>query len=155
MRRVEVTPMATTGGASPAAVALASTAYTVGRVASRVSPTLGGASRVGAVAGGAAVTALWAGIFGCVNLKEYKKGKITRKAAVRNTATESVGFGLATTVGIAVANAVRLSAFLASSAFLVFLIGAAATGGAKVAWDSKMKSATAGNETTRQSTRPE
>ena len=147
--------MATTSGASPAALALSSTAYAVGRVASRISPALGGASRVGAVAGGAAVAALWVGIFGCVNLKKYKKGKITRKAAVRNTATESAGIGLATTVGIAAANAVRLSAFLAQSAFLAFLVGAAATGGAKVVWDSKMRSAIAESEATRQSIQPE
>jgi len=131
---------------SPTASAAASTAYVAGRLAGRVRPAVGGAARVGAAAGAVAVTALWAGVYGWVNLIRYRRGQTSRKRAVRDTAAESLGIGLATGAGLAAANAVRFSALLASStALLPFLVGAIVTGGAKTVWDLKVKNRLSGD----------
>jgi uncharacterized membrane protein len=99
----------------------------------------GGASRIGAIVGGAAVAAVWATTFGWVNLMKYRKGRISKKSAIRKTTAESVGMGLATGVGMAAVNVIRASAFMATSAALVpFLVGTAVTVGAKTVWEHKV-----------------
>ncbi len=101
-------------------------AYLMGRGAGKLRPA----------AGGAAIAALWATVYGWANLKKYRRGEISKKEAARKTAAESIGIGLAAGVGIMAVNVVRASTLLASSAALVpFLVGTAVTGGAKAAWD--------------------
>ena len=119
---------------------LTSAARAAGRGAGTLGPVVGGASRrVGAVAGGVAVMAMWAAVHGWSNLRKLRKGKISKKQALQRTTAESVGLGLATGVGIAVRNAARASAFTAVSTLLVpFLIGTAVAGGAKAAWERKV-----------------
>jgi len=128
--------------ASPGAksAALASTAYAAGRGAGKLAPVAaGGASRIGVIVGGAAVMAMWATTFGWINLMKYRKGKISKKSAIRRTTAESVGMGLATGVGIAAVNVIRASAFIATSAALApFLVGTAVTCGAKAVWEHKV-----------------
>ena len=99
----------------------------------------GGAARVGAVVGGAAVTALWATVHGWTNLKKCREGEITKQEAAQRTATESVGMGLAAGAGIAAVNVVRASTLIATSVALVpFLVGVAIAGGARAAWERKV-----------------
>ena len=100
----------------------------------------GSRSRIGPLAGAAAVGVLWGVACGCVNLRKWKQGRMTKEEALRETANESVGIGLATGAGIAAANLVRVSSLVASSASLApFLIAAAVTGGAKALWDRRVK----------------
>lgn len=122
---------------SQAGSLIASAAYAVGRGAGRLRPPAAGrAPRVGAVAGGAVVAALWATVFGWANLKKHRKGGISKKKAAKRIAAESVGIGLATGAGIAAVNAVRAFALTTISPALVpFLVGTAATAGAKATWD--------------------
>jgi hypothetical protein len=81
-----------------------------------------------------------AALHGYTNLKKFMAGKVTAKAAVRKTARDSIGIGLATGIGIAAANIARASVLVAfSMAVVPFLVGLAATGGAKAAWDRGMR----------------
>lgn len=130
-----VSPTPEQGGAL-----LVSAANVAGRGAGTLRPVAAGASRrVGAIAGGVAVTAMWAAVHGWYNLRKLRKGKISRKQAVQRTTAESVGLGLATGVGIAVRNVARASALTATWTVLApFLIGAAVAGGAKVAWERQV-----------------
>ena len=126
--------------AMSAGAPLSAVAYVAGRGAGTLRPAAVGATRVGPVIGGAAVAALWTVAVGWANLRKCTKGKITKKEAARETASKSIGVGLAAGVGIVAVNAVRASALLAgSSALLPFLVGAAVTGGAKAAWDRKIR----------------
>lgn len=130
-----VSPTPQQGGA-----ALVAAANVAGRGAGTLGPIVGGASRrVGALAGGVAVMAMWAAVFGWSNLRKLKKGKITKKQAVQRTTAEAVGLGLATGVGIAVRNVARASVFSAASTLVLPLLAATAVaGGAKVAWERKV-----------------
>ncbi|HUT25978.1 MAG TPA: hypothetical protein VM492_16705 [Sumerlaeia bacterium] len=127
------------GGSSGSLLAVA--AHALGRGAGKVRLAAGGSpSRVGPLAGAAAVSALWTAAYGWVNVKKWKRGSMTKEEALRETANESVGIGLATGAGIAAANLVRVSSLVASSASLApFLIAAAVTGGAKALWDRRVK----------------
>jgi len=119
---------------------LVSAAHAAGRGAGALSPVVASASRrVGAVAGGVAVMAMWAAVHGWSNLKKLRKGEISGTQAVQRTTAESVGLGLATGVGIAVRNVARTTAFTAASTVLVpFLIGTAVASGAKAVWERKV-----------------
>ena len=125
---------------------LAAVAYAIGRGASRLAPAASASSSsIGPLAGGAAIGALWGTVHGLINLKKYKKREISKQQAVRNTANESVGFGVATATGIAVANVLRATALMGSSVALVpFVVATAATGGAKMLWDRLARNASLG-----------
>lgn len=125
---------------------LVAVAYAMGRTAGRIRPVVtstagasaeaSSASAIGPLAGGAAIGALWGSVHGYLNLKRYRKREISGGEALRNTASETVGFGVATATGIAVANVVRATTLMGSSVALVpFVVATAATSGAKVLWD--------------------
>ncbi len=126
---------------------LAAVAYAVGRGAGRLVPVASASSsRIGPLAGGAAIGGLWGTVHGLINLKKYKKSEISKQQAVRDTASESVGFGVATATGIAVANVLRATALLGSSVAIVpFVIATAATGGTKMLWDRMARNALIAN----------
>jgi len=138
-------------GALRAKNAAAMCAYVLGRGASTLArgargarrlPSAAGttASRVSPLAGGTAITALGGLFYGWSNARKWKQGKITGEAAVRHTANESVGIGLATGVGLAVANLVAATVWITSAVALApFLVGAAATTAAKTAWDRAVR----------------
>jgi len=86
--------------------------------------------------GGVAVGAAWGGIAGLINARKYKKGKITKRDAVLDTAGESAGMGLAAGLGLLASSAARASLFVASTSSLIpFTIGVIVTAGAKSIWD--------------------
>ena len=122
---------------------LAAVAYAIGRGAGRLSPAVStSSSSIAPLAGGAAIGALWGTVHGLINLNKYKKREISKQQAVRNTANESVGFGVATATGIAVANVLRATALVGSSVALVpFVVATAATGGTKMLWDRLTRNA--------------
>ena len=119
---------------------LTSGAYAVGRGVGKTRPAATSASgQVGVLGGAVAVGALWGAVSGWVNLRRCKKGQVSKQKALRDTASEAVGTGVATGLGVAAANVVRASAVAASSVALVpFLVGTAVTGGAKILWDKKL-----------------
>jgi len=85
---------------------------------------------------GALVAGAWGAIAAIINLKKYKKGVLTGKDAVLDTAGESAGMGLAAGIGLLASNAIRASAItLASSTVVPFTIGVVVTGTTKVLWD--------------------
>ena len=116
---------------------LAAVAYVIGRGAGRLGPAVTASSgNIAPLAGGAAIGALWGTVHGLINLMKYRRREISKQQAVRNTANESVGFGVATATGIAAANVLRATALVGSSVALVpFVVATAATGGAKMLWD--------------------
>jgi len=84
----------------------------------------------------AAVGAAWGGLVALINMGKYKKGKITKRDAVLDTAGESVGMGLSAGVGLLASNAVRASALAISASSVVpFTVGLIVTAGAKVVWN--------------------
>ncbi len=126
-------------GANEGRAFLAVVANVAGRGAGKLRSVGGGASGVGPLAGGAAITALWAAVFGWANLRKCREGEISRKEAAQRTAAESVGIGLATGAGIAAINVARALGVIAAPAVLVsFVVGTAVTGGANALWQCKV-----------------
>jgi len=130
---------------------LASVAYTLGRGVGLLRPAVGvsaveaSAASVRPVAGGAAIGALWGTINGLVNLRRYKRGQISKQQAVRDTASESIGLGVATAIGLTAATVVRTTLLIGSFAALApFVVASAVTGGAKVLWDRAVRKSGAG-----------
>ena len=76
---------------------------------------------------------LWGAIYAVFNFNKYRKGKITKRQAVRDTASESVGIGVSTGVALAVAEATALA--VTGSALVPFLVGTTVAGGTKKLWD--------------------
>lgn len=107
-------------------------AYTLGRSAG----VARNVTRVSSVAGGAAVTALSGLLFGLVNARKWKRGKITGGQAIRHTARESVGMGVATGAGLAAANLVGV---VSTVAMVPFLVGAIAATATQTAWNHTVK----------------
>ena len=122
---------------------LVAVAYAMGRGAGWLRPAASASSSsIGPLAGGAAIGALWGTVHGLVNLKKYKKKEISKQQAVRESASETVGFGVATATGIAVANVLRATALMGSSVALApFVVATAATGGTKMLWDRMTRNA--------------
>ena len=86
---------------------------------------------VGVVAGG---------IAGLINVKKYKRDKITKREAVIDTASESVGMGLAAGIGLLTSNFVGRSILVATTYPIIpFVLGVIATSSAKIMWDFNVK----------------
>ena len=87
---------------------------------------------------GAAVAALWGSFTALVNYSRYKKGKITKKDAIKVTASESAGMGISAGVGL-VADTLLKTYVLAATASPAIPLAAAvvATGLTKIVWDCK------------------
>ena len=84
----------------------------------------------------AAVGAAWGGLAALINTAAYRRGKITKRDAVLDTAGESVGMGLSAGVGLLVSNAVRASALAVTASSVVpFTVGLVVTAGTKVLWN--------------------
>lgn len=126
-------------GANEGRAFLAVIAHVAGRGAGKLRLVGGGASGLGPLAGGTAITALWAAVYGWANLRKCRKGDISRKEAAQRTAAESIGIGLATGAGIAALNVARtLGAIAAPAALVPFVVGTAVTGGANALWQCKV-----------------
>lgn len=83
-----------------------------------------------------AVGAAWGGVVALVNAKKYKRGRITKRDAVLDTAGEAAGMGLAAGLGLLASNAARASLFIASTSSLIpFTVGVVVTAGSKVIWN--------------------
>lgn len=84
----------------------------------------------------AAVAAVWGSIAALVNARKYSQGKMTKRDAILDTASESVGMGLASGLGLLASNAAR-TALVATSGLAVipFTVGLVVSVGAKVAWN--------------------
>jgi len=99
-----------------------------------------GGARVSAVAGGALITALSSVFYGYSNARRWKQGRMTGAEAIRHTASESVGMGVAAGIGVAASSFLAATVWIASATALVpFAAGAAAATAAKTAWDHTMK----------------
>ena len=86
------------------------------------------------------VMLLWGGVTGLVNLRKYKKGKITKKQVIAVTTNETVGMGLAAGLGL-LADGILKTYILVTTvpAVLPFVAGVAVTAGTKITWDCKTK----------------
>ena len=89
----------------------------------------------------AVVAAAWGAVSGLINIRRYRKGKITKKEAVVDTASESIGLGLSAGLGLFVSNVVRTSLVAASvpPSLLPFIVGVIVTSSAKSFWNSKVR----------------
>ena len=84
----------------------------------------------------AIVGAAWGGVAAIINARKYKRGEITKRDAVLDTAGESVRMGLSAGLGLVVSNAVRASTLAVTASSLVpFTVGLVVTAGAKVLWN--------------------
>ena len=112
--------------------------YTLGRGARAIRVVKAGA--ISPLKASAAVGVAWGGIAALINTGKYKKGRITKRDAVLDTAGESAGMGLAAGLGLLASNAVRASVLIASTSSLIpFALGVVVTAGAKVIWDRTIK----------------
>jgi len=94
------------------------------------------AASVSPIKASAAVGAAWGAVAGLLNIRKYKKGKISKRDAVLDTAGESVGMGLSAGVGLLASNAVRTSLVSLSAASVVpFTVGLVVTASSKVVWN--------------------
>jgi hypothetical protein len=82
------------------------------------------------------VAGLWGGIVGAINFTRYSRNEISGREALVSTASESVGAGLASSLGIVAGNVAR-AALLATAAAtpLTFAVGVVVTAATKIAWD--------------------
>ena len=89
----------------------------------------------------AVVAAAWGAVSGLINIRRYNKGGITKKEAVLDTASESIGLGLSAGLGLFLSNAVRTSLVVASvtPSLLPFIVGVIVTSSAKSMWNSKVR----------------
>ena len=112
--------------------------YTLGRGARAIRVVKAGV--ISPLKASAAVGVAWGGIAALINTGKYKKGRITKRDAVLDTAGESAGMGLAAGLGLLASNAVRASVLIASTSSLIpFALGVVVTAGAKVIWDRTIK----------------
>jgi len=109
--------------------------YSLGRGV-RAIRTVTTAASVDPVKGSVAVGAAWGGVAAIINARKYKRGELTRRHAVLDTAGESVGMGLSSGLGLLVSNAVRASTLAITASSLVpFTVGLVVTAGTKVLWN--------------------
>lgn len=87
-----------------------------------------------AVTGGLAGALVGGALSAAKNMKDAKENKITRDEALRNTAKDAAGSGVATAAGLFIAGALGVGG-LGS-----LLVLAGATAGAKYLWDSATES---------------
>ncbi|MBF0254031.1 MAG: hypothetical protein HQL11_02755 [Candidatus Omnitrophica bacterium] len=128
---------------------------------SRTTPSLASGTGAGAVSGAAngarsfntvtvatvnpliasmSVGVVWGGIVSLLNVRRYKKGQITKRDAVLDSAGETVGMSIASGVGLLLSNAVRTSFFaLSSTSAVPFTVGVVVTLGVKAMWNCSTK----------------
>jgi hypothetical protein len=89
---------------------------------------------------GVAVGAVWGSVAALLNFRKYKRGRISKRDAVLDTAGEATGLGLASGMGLLASNAARASTLLISSTSLIpFTVGVVVTAGSKAIWDCNVK----------------
>jgi hypothetical protein len=85
---------------------------------------------------GAVMAGVWGSIAAITNTYRYKKEQISKRRAVAATASESVGVGLAASLGLMAGNATRMAFASASAASLLAIaVGSLVTAGTKRLWD--------------------
>jgi hypothetical protein len=85
---------------------------------------------------GAVVAGVWGGIAAITNIYRYRKDRVSKQRAVAATASETVGVGLAASLGLVAGNAARMAVVSASTASLLSIaVGTIVTGGIKQLWD--------------------
>lgn len=84
-----------------------------------------------AATGGLAGAVVGGAISAAKNIKAVKNNEISKEEAVRNTAKEAAGTGLATAAGVALAGALGIGGIVS-----LLVVGSAATG-VKYFWDTK------------------
>jgi hypothetical protein len=109
-------------------------AYGLGRGARLVQTTA--VQTINPLKAGSAVAVVWGGVVGLINARRYRKGELTKRDAVVDTAGESVGMGLASGLGLVASNAVRTASLAVTASPLVpFVTGVLVTLGAKSVWN--------------------
>lgn len=89
---------------------------------------------------GVVVGAVWGSVAALLNLRKYKRGRISKRDAVLDTAGEAAGLGLASGMGLLASNAVRATTLLISTSSIIpFTVGVAVTAGSKAIWDCNVK----------------
>jgi hypothetical protein len=89
---------------------------------------------------GIAVGAVWGGIAALLNARKYKRGRISKRDAVLDTAGEAAGLGLASGIGLLASNVARASTLIISASSIIpFTVGVAITAGSKALWDCSIK----------------
>jgi len=83
-----------------------------------------------------AVAAVWGSFAALINGRKYRQGKMTKRDAILDTASESAGMGLASGLGLLASNAARTAVAAASASSLIpFTVGLVVSVGAKMAWN--------------------
>jgi len=86
--------------------------------------------------GGLAVGLAWGAIRAAFNYRSYKRGRMSGKCAIENTAYEGATMGVAAGLGLSVSNVVRTSFLAASMPTLVpFTVGVVTTGALMNVWN--------------------
>ena len=112
--------------------------YTMGRAVGAVRVVT--VDAVNPVTAGAVVGLVWGGAAALLNARKYRKGWMTKRDAIIDTAGETAGMGLASAIGLIASNAARASTLLATTSALVpFTVGVVVTAGSKVAWDCSVR----------------
>jgi hypothetical protein len=82
------------------------------------------------------VAGLWGGVVGVINLRRYRRKEISGQEAIASTARESVGAGLASSLGLVAGNVARAALLATSLAGPVsFAVGTVVTAATKLLWD--------------------
>jgi len=112
-------------------------AHELGRLAARRPATAAAArSALSPATAGAAVAGLWGGVVGVINLRRYRRKEISGQEAIASTARESVGAGLASSLGLVAGNVARAALLATSLAGPVsFAVGTVVTAATKLLWD--------------------
>jgi hypothetical protein len=115
--------------------------YTMGRGVGAVKTiTVETIETINPLKAGIVVGAVWGGIAALLNARKYKRGRISKRDAVLDTAGEATGLGLASGMGLLASNAVRASTLLISASSIIpFTVGVAVTAGSKAIWDCNVK----------------
>ena len=91
---------------------------------------------VNPVKASAAVGAAWGAVAALLNARKYKRGQMSGRDAVLDTAGEGAGMGLSAGIGLLASNAVRTSLVGLSAASVVpFTVGLVVTASSKVVWN--------------------
>jgi hypothetical protein len=85
---------------------------------------------------GMTVAGLWGGFAAAINYLRYRRNEISGREAVASTASESVGAGIASSLGLIASNVAR-AALLATSVAspASFAVGFLVTTSSKIIWD--------------------
>jgi len=112
-------------------------AYSLGRGA-RTAQVI--AQQANALKAAAAVGLVWGSVCGFVNLRRYKKGRISKRYAITGTANEAVGGTVCSALGLVASDAARTMLLTsAASSVIPFVVGFTVTAGSKILWDCTME----------------